>query len=141
MWYGFLLSLSLKHDVTDHFHSGGAQRYRSPQEFFPHMLWMLNTTQQINGKCICKYCDKSRSQKEIDEIYPLPPHKEYTGGPPGPKKHNKTQRRQQGTKGVTIKRALFINRNSITTGPLATPGPSRPGQKTIGFETSYPFRP
>ena len=134
-------SLSSKHNITDCFFSGGAQRYRSPQEFFPHMLWMLNTTQQINGKCICKYCDKSRSQKEIDEIYPLPPHKGYPKGPAGPKKHKNTRRRQQGPRGVTIQRTLVQIRNSITTGPLATSGPSRPGQKNIGFGTSHPFRP
>ena len=117
---------------------GGDHTYRSPHEFFPHMLWLLNRAQGIDDKCICKYCDHSRTQKKINEIFPLPPCKEGPKGPRGVKKHQKT-RKLQGPKGVTSQRGMVMHRNSITTGPVTTLGYDRQRLKIIGFKTSHPF--
>ena len=120
---------------------GGEHEYRSPQEFYPHLHWLLENAQGVSNKCICKYCDPSRTQKEINKIFPLPPCKENPKGPRGPKNPMKT-RKHRGPKGVTTQRGMVANRNSITTGPVATLGYYGEEQKiiNIGYKTSHPFR-
>jgi len=125
--------------LTDNFFLGGGHKYRSPQEFYPHMHWLLDNTQGVRNPCICQYCDPSRSQKQINKTFPLPPHKESAKGPRGPKKHKQT-RKLQGPKGVTVKRGLIINRNSITSGPVTTLGDGWQKHKFIGYKTSHPFQ-
>jgi len=117
--------------------SGRHKAYRSPQEFYPHLHWLLSSAQGGEEPCICKYCS-GRSQKEINKIFPLPPCKEGTKHPKSPNKHQQT-RRLKGPRGVTSKRGLTINRNSITTGPLATLGHGSGSCKTIGYRRSHPF--
>lgn len=121
---------------ANHFFSGGSKRYRSPQEFYPHMHWLLNNTR---GECICKHCDHTRSQKEIDKIFHLPPHKESPKGPIGPKKHKRTKK-PKAPRGVTSQREMVINRNSITTGTVSTLQHDRQEQRIIGFRRSHPFK-
>lgn len=119
--------------------SGGSSKYRSPQEFYPHLHWLLNNAQGGGKPCICQYCDPSRSQEQINEIFYLPPGKESTKHPRSPNKHKNT-RKLKGPKGVTSKRGLIINRNSITTGPLTTLGCGLENHKIIGYKRSHPFR-
>jgi len=129
------------HNITHHLFSGGERDYRSPQEFYPHLHWLLENAQGVSNPCICKYCDTSRTQEQINKIFPLPPSKENPKGPRGPKKQMKG-RKHQGPKGVTIQRGMVANRNSITTGPVTTLGCYGEGQKVIniGHKTSHPFR-
>ena len=137
MWY--VLSSPLLCNVTDYLFPGGHKKYRSPEEFFPHLLWLLNKAQGINGECICQYCSNN-NQTQINKIFPLPPRKEYPKGPRGAKKHKKT-RRPQGPRGVTYRRVLVQNRNSITTRPATTLEYQMCGQRTIGYGIIHPFQP
>ena len=132
--------LSSVYNFADHFFSGGNYDYRSPQEFYPHMHWLLKSTQGVEEKCICKHCNHPTNQRDINKIFWLPPHKESPKGPTGPKKNKKT-RKLQAPRGVTSQRGMVMNRNSITTGPVATLGYEGQMQKAIGFKTSHPFRP
>jgi len=136
MWYGFLSSIC---DLTDNLFLGGGPTYRSPHEFYPHMHWLLDNARGVIKPCICRYCDPSRSQKQVNEIFPLPPHKESTKGPKGPRRHEQTKK-LRGPKGVTIKRGYIINRNSITSGPVTTLGGRWRKHKSIGYKTSHPFQ-
>ena len=117
----------------------GGHKYRSPQEFYPHLHWLLNNARGGEEPCICQYCDPSRTQKEINKIFYLPPSKESTKHPQSPNKHQQT-RKLRGPKGVTSKRGLIINRNSIMTGPLTTLGRGLENHKIIGYKKSHPFR-
>ena len=121
--------------ITDCIFSGGHRKFRSPEEFFPHMLWLLNKAQGIDGDCICQYCG-DKTQTEINKIFPLPPRKEYPKGPKGPKRCKKT-RRPQGPRGVTYQRVLIQNRNSIMTRPATTL--EMDGQRNIGYGIIHPF--
>jgi len=135
MWY--VLFFFLPHDITEYFLLGGPHKYRSPEEFFPHMLWLLNHDQGTYVECICQYCDGKKTQKQINEIFPLPPRKEYPTGPRGPK-----QKKTGGTqdpKGITYRRVLVQNRNSITTRPATAL--EYHGQRIIGHGTIHPFQP
>ena len=118
--------------------SGRDKAYRSPQEFYPHLHWLLNSARGDEEPCICQYCS-GRSQKAINKIFYLPPCKEGTKHTKSPNKHRQT-RRLKGPKGVTSKRGLIINRNSIMTGPLATLGHGSMNYKTIGYRRSHPFQ-
>ena len=118
--------------------SGGHSDYRSPLEFYPHLHWLLNNAQGVEKPCICQYCDPSRSQKEINKIFYLPPCREATKHPRSANKHQKA-RKLKGPKGVTSKRGLIFNRNSIMTGPLTTLGHSSENHKIIGYKSSHPF--
>lgn len=118
---------------------GGQHKYRSPQEFYPHLHWLYRSAQGVKGPCICQYCDHSKSQEEINKIFYLPPHRESTKGPRGLKKVKQT-RKLRGPKGATTQRAIVKNRNSITTGPVTSLGGSRKENcKLIGYSTSHPF--
>jgi len=122
----------------DNYLSGGAHKYRSPLEFYPHLHWLCNIAQGVKDQCICQYCDHSRSQEEINKIFYLPPQKESTKGPRGTGKI-KQPRRSQGLKGVTVQRGYVINRNSITSGPVMSLESGRQEQKLIGHKTNRPF--
>ena len=128
-------------NIVHHSFSGGEHVYRSPQEFYPHLHWLLENAQGVSNQCICQYCDPSRTQQQINMIFPLPPCKENPKGPRGPKKHMKT-RKHKGPKGITIQRGMLANRNSITTGPVVALGCYGEKQKivNIGHKTSHPFR-
>lgn len=47
-------------------HPGGkVKRYRSPQDFFPHLLWLATDSEGDNANCSCKWCspqDKTASE-------------------------------------------------------------------------------
>ena len=129
----------LLYSLTDIFCPGGEHKYRSPQEFYPHLHWLYNNARGVKDPCICQYCDNSRSQEEINKIFYLPPHKESAKGPRGLKK-NKQKGKPHGPKGVTIRRAYVVNRNSITSGPVISTESGRQEQKLIGYKTSHPFR-
>jgi len=122
----------------DYYLCGGHHKYRSPQEFYPHVHWLLDNARGARTQCICQYCDPSRSQEEINKIFPLPPSKESVKQSRGMKSQKQT-RKVKGPKGVTSKRGLQVNRNSITTGPLVTLGHDWRGYKVIGHERSHPF--
>jgi hypothetical protein len=117
---------------------GGKYKYRSPQEFYPHLHWLLDNARGVKHPCICQYCDQGRSQEEINQIFPLPPHKKSSQGPKGPK--NKKTKKHQGPKGVTTRRGMIFNRNSITTGPVTALRDGWQEDKFIGYKTSHPFR-
>ena len=122
--------------LTDGFFSGGKNKYRSPQEFYPHLHWLFDNARGVHNPCICQYCDPQKSQVEINERFPLPPNKPSTSSPKGPsnpKRKGKSQRQR----GVTFKRGLTQIRNSITTGPVISPRDSRE-QKVIGYGTIRP---
>ncbi|KAF9788031.1 hypothetical protein BJ322DRAFT_600464 [Thelephora terrestris] len=122
----------------DHYLCGGKYKYRSPQEFYPHLHWLLDNARGVKHPCICQYCDQGRSQEEINQIFPLPPHKKSSQGPKGPK--NKKTKKHQGPKGVTTRRGMILNRNSITTGPVTALRDGWQEDKFIGYKTSHPFR-
>lgn len=49
--------------------------FRSPQEFFLHARWlMMGAEEDSEGypACECKYCGRTRSQREIDQEFQLP---------------------------------------------------------------------
>ena len=127
------------HNIAYHFFSGGEHDYRSPQEFYPHMHWLLENAQGVNKPCICKYCDPSRTQEQINAIFPLPPCRKTTKKHRSPKTHQKTRKHQR-PKGVTSQREMVTIRNSITTGLVTTPRHHGDRQKVIGHKTSNPFR-
>ncbi|KAF9790947.1 hypothetical protein BJ322DRAFT_1216507 [Thelephora terrestris] len=122
----------------DHYLYGGKHNYRSPQEFYPHLHWLLENAQGTKKPCICQYCDHDRSQEEINEIFPLPPHKKSSQGSRGPR-NNKTKKKQ-GPRGVTTRRGMIFNRNSITTGPVTALRNGWREDKFVGYRTSHPFR-
>lgn len=41
--------------------SCNVQKFRSPAEFAPHALWLLNDPSLENSNCLCKYCEKKRT--------------------------------------------------------------------------------
>jgi hypothetical protein len=52
--------------------------FRSPQEFFLHVRWlMMGAEEDSEGypACECKYCGVNRSQREIDQEFQLPGRK------------------------------------------------------------------
>jgi len=122
----------------DYYLCGGKHKYRSPSEFYPHVHWLLEKARGGQGQCICQYCDSSRPQEEINKIFPLPPSKESAKQSRRTKSQKQTKK-VKGPKGVTSKRGLVVNRNSITTGPLATLGHNWQGHKVIGHKRSHPF--
>jgi len=132
-------SPSIVFTLTDYLFPGGDHRYRSPQEYYPHLHWLLDNAGGVNKPCICQYCDSDRTQQQINQIYPLPPQKESPKGPSAPKKQKKT-RKAKNPRGVTSKRGLVMNRNSITTGPLFTLGPRGQNCGTIGHRRSRPMQ-
>jgi hypothetical protein len=46
-------------------HTGGRSVFRSPEEFAPHLIWLMTGRKT---PCICQYCDRSRSQKTITAL-------------------------------------------------------------------------
>jgi len=122
----------------DHYLYGGKHKYRSPQEFYPHLHWLLNNARGVKEPCKCQYCDNTRSQEEINDIFPPPPHKKSSQGPRGPR--NKETKKHRGPKGVTTRRGMVFNRNSLTTGPVTALRDSWQEDKCIGYKTSHPFR-
>ena len=136
---GVFFFLFSTHNLINPFFLGGPHKFRSPQEFYPHMHWLIDNTQGVRKKCICQYCDSSRTQKEINKIFPLPPCKTSPKGPTGPKKHQET-RKLQAPRGVTTQRVMVRNRNSITTGPVSTLEHGRQKQRIVGFQRDDPFQ-
>ncbi|GBE81099.1 hypothetical protein BKA93DRAFT_820783 [Sparassis latifolia] len=68
--------------------------FRSPEEFTPHLKWLMRGSPMKDGRrdCHCKYCDPSRTQTEISrELH----HKKDGGG--GRKGGGK---RKDGTRGT-----------------------------------------
>ncbi|KAF8605719.1 hypothetical protein BDV93DRAFT_521532 [Ceratobasidium sp. AG-I] len=57
---------------TDYYLYGskGVARFRSPNEFAPHALWLL--TRAEPGTCKCIYCRKGYTQTEVDKELGLP---------------------------------------------------------------------
>lgn len=122
----------------DHYLYGGKHVYRSPHEFYPHLHWLLDNARGVRKECLCKYCS-GKSQKEVGEIFPLPPNKKSPKGPRGPRSKKET-RKIQHPKGVTTRRGLVFNRNSITTGPVTSLRDNWQEDRSIGYKTSRPFR-
>lgn len=135
MWY-VLFSSTWFTKLT--FHLGGKHKYRSPQEFYPHLHWLFNNAQGVKDPCICQYCDPGRSQEEINKIFYLPPHKESTKGP-RESKNSKQGRKLHGPRGVTMQRGYVVNRNSITSGPVTSLGGGQQEQRMIGYKTNHLF--
>lgn len=50
--------------------AGRRRRYRSPAEFFPHLLWLATDEAGDQNNCSCKFC--SPEELEADEIPPPP---------------------------------------------------------------------
>ena len=124
--------------ITDIFYSGGKHKYRSPQEFYPHLHWLLDNARGVRKPCICQYCDHTRSQEEINNIFPLPPHKKSSQGPRGTR--NKKVKKHQCPKGVTTRRGMVFIRNSIITGPVTSLRDNWQEDKSIGYRLSHPFQ-
>lgn len=50
-------------------HPGGRhKKYRSPQEFFPHLLWLATDTEGDPANCSCKLCFPDKRNGTEDEI-------------------------------------------------------------------------
>lgn len=47
---------------------GRKKRYRSAQEFFPHLLWLMEGKSEDYGDCPCKYC----AGEWVHKVEPLP---------------------------------------------------------------------
>ena len=62
--------------MSTYFHTPLGSRhvkgFRSPAEFAPHALWLLNDPSLQNCNCLCKYCDKkpTRTMKRSESITP-----------------------------------------------------------------------
>lgn len=65
--------------------------FRSPHEFFLHGRWLITGADMKpkgSPNCSCKYCDGTRTQKEIDREFQLPGrtgsgHSSHNSGRPG----------------------------------------------------------
>lgn len=59
---------------TDQYLTCGTNRFRSPNEFLPHYLWLLERGPERPGlKCLCKYCgSRGLKQSEINKLLGLP---------------------------------------------------------------------
>jgi hypothetical protein len=56
-------------DVYLHgYSSSSAQKFRSPAEFFPHLLWLVTGY----GTCGCKYCPTDGTDRAIDSLRSSP---------------------------------------------------------------------
>lgn len=129
-----------KSSRKDHYLCGGEHKFRSPQEFYPHLHWLLDNARGVKKPCLCQYCS-GETQDHVNKIFPLPPHRESPPGPKGPKNNNKKAPiKLRQPKGVTTKRGLIYNRNSITTGPVTSLRGNWQEDKFLGYKTSHPFR-
>ena len=76
-----LVSVAPVFDMIFLFASGSVHvnTFRSPQEFFLHARWLM-TGSDVDSEgyleCRCKYCDGSRTQREIDREFQLPARKD-----------------------------------------------------------------
>ncbi|TCD61958.1 hypothetical protein EIP91_007666 [Steccherinum ochraceum] len=72
---GYTLYVHLKGPANDPrkdcylLHSTIAHRFRSPAEFFLHLIWLMKGKPWGRDKCECKYCKPKRTQTEIGEQY------------------------------------------------------------------------
>ncbi|EJD52574.1 hypothetical protein AURDEDRAFT_181148 [Auricularia subglabra TFB-10046 SS5] len=59
---------------TDQYLTCGPIKFRSPNEFLPHYLWLLERGPERPGlKCLCKYCgSRHLKQSEINKLLDLP---------------------------------------------------------------------
>jgi len=72
-----LISVGLVFNMTFPFTPGSKYVgvFRSPNEFFPHGRWLImgaDMNRKGSPDCGCKYCDGTRSQKDIDREFQLP---------------------------------------------------------------------
>lgn len=67
--------LGFQHDFPSPSGSRHVSAFRSPLEFFVHARWLMmgaDTDSEGLPDCRCKYCDGTRSQKDIDREFKLP---------------------------------------------------------------------
>ncbi|KZT43074.1 hypothetical protein SISSUDRAFT_1124970 [Sistotremastrum suecicum HHB10207 ss-3] len=58
-------------------------KFRSTNEFIPHAIWLLTDETLTPTNCKCKYCTKSKSQKQISESHGLSTSKAPQSVPTG----------------------------------------------------------
>ncbi|KAH7108060.1 hypothetical protein BKA62DRAFT_680873 [Auriculariales sp. MPI-PUGE-AT-0066] len=58
---------------SDSYLKGSSAKFRSPQEFTPHYMWLLENGHQGSGaECICRWCGPGRKQRDINIQLGLP---------------------------------------------------------------------
>ncbi|CCU75906.1 unnamed protein product [Blumeria hordei] len=67
---------------------GRKKRYRSPADFFPHLLWLGTDRDGDSANCSCKICSPDGDEEVAEEIQiqpvEIPVRKEIKAAPPAP---------------------------------------------------------
>ena len=99
--------------------SGRKKRFRSPADFFPHLLWLATDSKGDQLNCSCKICSPDDLQPEVP--------KEVKQPPPLPKKEEPLPKSPALAKQQVAEPQAPIKRPSSQNGPKqAAPTPSAP---------------
>lgn len=125
---------------------GKRKRFRSPNDFFPHLLWLCTDESGDPDNCTCKLC----SPEDLENLVPgakvkLEKHvKQEQEAKPSVSQHGAQMSRQPSLQGTTVKQEPRpVSRQALpaTRQPTPLPPPRDPDQKMDRQYHTFMYRP